>query len=221
MRSAALFEAISQARKGEVMGYSLVGLKEKILEMYPEIAGHGISAGVEFSEEKRAYLITFKKGDKMLFTHLEKQDADGCMDGIRCVSLGLQIAQLISNFDGNAAVAPEMRILPECVPPLRTDEEGYLLNFDDWDENTAAAMARREGLAELTKEHLEILKFIRRHYAEYQYFPLVRAVCKNVHQPDGCVTERFMNPAVAWKIAGLPKPDAVVLNLLEHGEPPT
>jgi hypothetical protein len=35
------------------------------------------------------------------------------------------------------------------------------------------------------------------------------------------MSERFMTPAVAWKIAGLPKPDVVVRNLLEHGEPPT
>jgi len=93
------------------MGYSLVGLKEKILAMYPEVAEHGISAGVEFSEEKNAYIITFKKGDKMLFTHLEKKDADECMEGIKCIYLGLQIGQLISNFNGTDPAVPEMCIL--------------------------------------------------------------------------------------------------------------
>ena len=203
------------------MGYSLVALKEKILEMYPEIGAHEISAGVEFSDEKKAYVITFRRGGKMLFTHLEKKDADECMDGIKCISLGLQIGQLISNINGKAPGVPETRILSKCVPPVRMDEEGYLLDFDEWDENTASAIAHREGIKELTKEHIDILKFIRRHFSEYGYFPVVHAVCKNVSQPEACLTERFMNPIVAWKIAGLPKPDAVILNLIEHGEPPT
>ena len=222
MRSEAQPVQNEKRRRERQMGYSLVALKEKILEMYPEIAAHGISAGVEFSEEKRAYVITFRQGNRMLFTHLEKKDADDCMDGIKCISLGLQIGQLIGNINnGNAAAVPDMRILPECLPQVRMDREGYLLDFNDWDERVAEVMARREGFAKLTGEHLAILRFIREHYRGYQYFPMVHALCRNVSQPEGCVTKQFMTPVFAWKIAGLPKPDAVILNLLEHGESPT
>ena len=71
------------------MGYTIVALKEKIMEMYPEIEKHGIYAVLEFSEEKNAYIVRFKKGNQELTTHLEKKDADDCMDGIKCVYLGV------------------------------------------------------------------------------------------------------------------------------------
>jgi hypothetical protein len=38
--------------KGGFMGYSNVALKDKIMEMYPEIEKHGISTSIDFSDEK-------------------------------------------------------------------------------------------------------------------------------------------------------------------------
>ena len=81
------------------MGYSNVALKDKIMEMYPEIERHGISVGLDFSEEKGAYIVKFKKDKHELTTHLEKKDSDECMNGIKCVYLGVQIAQFIKNFE--------------------------------------------------------------------------------------------------------------------------
>lgn len=81
------------------MGYTIVALKDKIMEMYPEIEKNGISVGLSFDEQKNAYIVQFKKGEQELTTHLEKKDADECMDGIKCVYLGSQIAQFIKNFE--------------------------------------------------------------------------------------------------------------------------
>ncbi|MBI5044121.1 MAG: hypothetical protein HZC10_09920 [Nitrospirae bacterium] len=81
------------------MAYTIVALKEKILEMYPEIEKHGISVGLTFDEEKNAYIIKFKKDKHELATHLEKKDADECMNGIKCVYLGIQVGQFIKNFE--------------------------------------------------------------------------------------------------------------------------
>lgn len=81
------------------MGYSNVALKDKIMEMYPEITKHVISISLDFNEGKNAYIIKFKKGTQELTTHLEKKDADDCMDGIKCVYLGVQVAQFIKNFE--------------------------------------------------------------------------------------------------------------------------
>ncbi|GAB4543994.1 MAG: hypothetical protein Fur0020_13470 [Thermodesulfovibrionia bacterium] len=80
------------------MGYTIVALKERILEMYPEIERHGINLGVTFDEQKNAYIIRFNKGVHELSTHLDKDDADECMDGIKCVHLGVQIGEFIKNF---------------------------------------------------------------------------------------------------------------------------
>ncbi|GAB4409355.1 MAG: hypothetical protein OHK0032_04940 [Thermodesulfovibrionales bacterium] len=81
------------------MGYTLVALKEKIQEMYPEIEKNGISVGLTFDEQKNAYIVHFKKGNQELTTHLEKKDADECMNGIKCVYLGIQVGQFIKNFE--------------------------------------------------------------------------------------------------------------------------
>ncbi len=85
------------------MGYNNVALKEKIMEMYPEIRQNNLSVGLDFNTEKNAYIITFKRGKEVLTTHLEKKDADDCMNGIKCVYLGVQVAQFIKNFEEKEA----------------------------------------------------------------------------------------------------------------------
>lgn len=81
------------------MGYTNVALKDKIVEMYPEVERHGIKVSLDFSEEKNAYIVKFKKDSHELTTHLEKKDADECMDGIKCVYLGMQVGEFIKNFE--------------------------------------------------------------------------------------------------------------------------
>jgi dolichyl-phosphate-mannose--protein O-mannosyl transferase len=81
------------------MGYTQVALESKILEMYPDISKQGLSLGLRFDEAKNAWIITLKKAGKELTTHLEKKDADDCMNNVKCVYLGVQIAQFIKNFE--------------------------------------------------------------------------------------------------------------------------
>lgn len=81
------------------MGYTIVALKDKILEMYPEIERHGLSAGVVFDPAKDAYVVTLRRGAQELTTHLERADADDCMNGVKCVSLGIQVEQFVRNFE--------------------------------------------------------------------------------------------------------------------------
>lgn len=71
-------------------------------KMYPEINAKGIEMSLEFNHEKNAWIVMLSKGRHQLTTHLEKKDADGCMEGIQCVYLGVQIAQLIKNFESGA-----------------------------------------------------------------------------------------------------------------------
>jgi hypothetical protein len=84
------------------MNYTYDELKEKIFGMYPEIKEHRFSVNVDFSGEKNAYIVTFMRGQEQLSTHLEKNDADECMNGIKCVYLGVQVAQFIKNFEERA-----------------------------------------------------------------------------------------------------------------------
>ncbi len=81
------------------MGYTNLALKDKIVEMYPEVEKHGISVSLDFSREKNAYIVKFKRDEHELTTHLEKKDADECMNGIKCVYLGVQVGEFIKNFE--------------------------------------------------------------------------------------------------------------------------
>ena len=101
---------------------------------------------------------------------------------------------------------------------INLDNDGFLLNIEDWNETAANALAEREGLGTLTKDQLDVLKFMREYYKKYNFFPILRYVCKNVHQPKNCVNEEFMNPVQAWKIAGLPNPGDEV-NMFKSWEP--
>jgi TusE/DsrC/DsvC family sulfur relay protein len=114
----------------------------------------------------------------------------------------------------------EMPVLEYEEKKINVDDEGYLVNFDDWDEGAARALAAREGIDELTEDRIAILKFIREYYKTYNFFPILNAVCKRVSEPKNCVQEKFMNALVAWKIAGLPRPGEPIISLLEAGQSP-
>jgi tRNA 2-thiouridine synthesizing protein E len=99
------------------------------------------------------------------------------------------------------------------------DDEGYLLNFDEWNEKVACALADREGILDrcpLTRERMDILNFLRGYYQKFNAFPIVQNVCKNVHQAKECEYEQFIDPIQAWKIAGLPKPTTEVFAYIKH-----
>jgi TusE/DsrC/DsvC family sulfur relay protein len=93
---------------------------------------------------------------------------------------------------------------------IQLDQEGYLVNFDDWNETVACALAEREGVSKtcpMNEKQMEILKFIREYYRKFNSIPIVRAVCTNVHQPKECEYIQFPDPVTACKIAGIPKLD--------------
>jgi hypothetical protein len=74
-------------------------LCEKIKSIHPDIGECGIDVDVDWDEAKKAWIVDLKKDNHELKTHLESEDADGCMEGKQCVSLGLQIAQLKANIE--------------------------------------------------------------------------------------------------------------------------
>ncbi len=80
------------------MTFSIAAVRDKIAEMYPEIAEHQMILSVEFDAAKDAYLVKLKKDHHEMTTHLEKKDAEDCLRNIKCVYLGTQIGQFIKNF---------------------------------------------------------------------------------------------------------------------------
>lgn len=82
------------------MSYSLDALKAKIVNFYPEIEKHQLQTSLTFDQEKNVYVIKAQKGEHVLTTFLEKSDANECIDGKKCVYLGLHIAEFVKNFEG-------------------------------------------------------------------------------------------------------------------------
>ena len=102
-----------------------------------------------------------------------------------------------------------MAVLEHGGKSIRVDENGYLLDQNDWNEEIAVALASREGIDSLSAEQLDIIRFMREYFIKYRVFPILDNVCRIAHQPKHCVTEQFINPEKAWKIAGLPKQEGV------------
>ncbi|MCW8835487.1 MAG: TusE/DsrC/DsvC family sulfur relay protein [Rhodospirillales bacterium] len=101
---------------------------------------------------------------------------------------------------------------------IEADEEGYILNINEWNKDLAAIVAKEEGV-EMTDEHWEVVNFLREYYDEYQIAPAIRVLVKALKKTMGpdkgnnkYLYELFpYGPAKqACKIAGLPKPTGCV-----------
>lgn len=74
-------------------------LCKKIIELYPDIGECGIDVKVEFDEDQDTWVVHLKKDKHELKTFLEEGDAENCMAGKQCVSLGIEINQLKDSIE--------------------------------------------------------------------------------------------------------------------------
>ena len=81
------------------MSYTIEGLKDMIFELHPELVQHALKLSVTFDESKNAYVLKFSRGGRELNTYLNKQDADECIEGKKCIYLGVQIGEFLADFE--------------------------------------------------------------------------------------------------------------------------
>ncbi len=62
---------------------------------------------------------------------------------------------------------------------IETDENGYLITLDDWNEGVADKLAEDEEI-QMNNEHWEIINFLRDYYQEYQIAPAVKVLTKAI-----------------------------------------
>lgn len=95
---------------------------------------------------------------------------------------------------------------------LDVDEDGFIEQPDKWDEGVAKALAKGEGVDELTEEHWKLVNYLREYYLEFGVAPMIRKLCKQTGFKLKKVYELFPSgPAKgACKVAGLPKPTGCV-----------
>ncbi|MBW2470846.1 MAG: hypothetical protein JRE18_02085 [Deltaproteobacteria bacterium] len=75
-------------------------LCDKIRQMHPEIGECGVDLTVAYDKHQRAWTVDLKKDNHELKHFLDRPDAEACLEGKQCVTLGLEIAQLIKNIKG-------------------------------------------------------------------------------------------------------------------------
>ena len=97
---------------------------------------------------------------------------------------------------------------------LKTTEQGFLLDLNDWNETVANEIARLNEI-ELSDAHWEIILFIRGYYQQFKHLPNARVFTKAIRQKLGEEkgNSRYLHHLFpqgplkyACKIAGLPKP---------------
>jgi len=86
------------------MVFKKKALARKLLEMYPEISKYGLDLDLSLDDSRGVWVVTLSKGEHRLSTFLEIKDAEACLQGDRCVYLGLQIGEFVNNFESGEPV---------------------------------------------------------------------------------------------------------------------
>ena len=96
--------------------------------------------------------------------------------------------------------------------PIDVDDEGFMTDPDQWNETIAEAIARANGIPELTDRHWLVVRFMRERYLSTGGAPSIRALGKESGVP---VKELYVlfpkGPAkLAARIGGIPKPKGCI-----------
>ena len=91
---------------------------------------------------------------------------------------------------------------------VELNDEGFLVNPEQWTDEIAVELARREGIDDLTDSHWTVIRFMRSEYFDKGTGPTVRILGKTSGVGVRELYKLFpKGPAkVAAKIAGIPKP---------------
>jgi dissimilatory sulfite reductase related protein len=92
------------------------------------------------------------------------------------------------------------------------DEDGFIEEPAGWNQDVALALAKTEGVEELTERHWKLVNYLRDYYLKFGVAPMIRKLCKETGFKLNEVYEMFPSgPAKgACKVAGLPKPTGCV-----------
>lgn len=91
---------------------------------------------------------------------------------------------------------------------VQLDEDGFLLQWEQWDEKVAGDLARRDGVHAMGPEHWRLVSYLRDYYLRHGIAPMVRKICKDCNLSVKDILDLFPSGITkgACKVAGLPKP---------------
>ena len=109
----------------------------------------------------------------------------------------------------------------ELVLDLATDEEGFLMDPEQWNADIAKQIAESIFI-DMNSEHWLIIDYIRHYFEEHQIVPETRTLLKFMKQAMGSEkgTRRYIHTLFpygygqqACKIAGMRKPRKLMLDV--------
>jgi len=91
---------------------------------------------------------------------------------------------------------------------IDVDADGFMTSLSQWTRDIAAALAKEEGIAELTAAHWKVIEYMQKEFKENGAVPTVRKINKSGVISTKELYEIFPGgPAKkAARIAGLAKP---------------
>lgn len=91
---------------------------------------------------------------------------------------------------------------------IEINEEGFLIDAQQWDKNVADEVARAAGITELTDRHMQVVQFMRDRFLDTGSAPSIRSLGKLSGVEIKELYKLFpKGPAkLAAKIGGIPKP---------------
>ena len=104
---------------------------------------------------------------------------------------------------------------------VETDNEGFLLNPEDWDRDVAAKLADTIDV-KMTEDHWQIIMLVREHYETNHSVPEARILLKDLSERIGKekATRKYLYRLFpygygqqACKIAGMRKPLKLMLDV--------
>ena len=104
---------------------------------------------------------------------------------------------------------------------VERDDEGYLLDPEDWTPEVARSLADEAGIA-MTVEHWQIIELVRQNYESTQVVPEARKLLRGMKSLLGSerATQRYLYQLFptgyaqgACKIAGMRKPLKLMLDV--------
>ena len=101
-----------------------------------------------------------------------------------------------------------MSTMTIAATDVELNDEGFFVHPEQWTEEMAPEIARREGHRALTEAHWQVIRFMRAEYFAKGTGPTVRVLGKTSGVSIKELYQLFpKGPAkVAAKIAGIPKP---------------
>ncbi len=92
------------------------------------------------------------------------------------------------------------------IGALNFDEDGFLLNPEQWSEATAQMIAELDGLDEFGAAHWQVISFVRERFFRLGAISSIRQICRNNEMSKDEVKALFGGCLQMWRVAGLPHP---------------